>query len=90
MIFRRPELEKDNPIAPQPYIGPRRRLAMARAAAAGESIETGEVRETLQRLAEAAARVVNRLATEQKAQKDIKSLRAAIALAERVLAVDLN
>ena len=90
MIFRRPELEKDNPIAPQPYIGPSRRLAMARAAAAGESIETGEVRETLQRLAEAAARVVNRLATEQKAQKDIKSLRAAIALAERVLAVDLN
>ena len=28
MIFRRPELEKDNPIAPEPYIGPRRRLAL--------------------------------------------------------------
>ena len=36
MIFRRPELEKDNPIAPEPYVGPRRRLAMARASASGE------------------------------------------------------
>lgn len=30
--FYRPELEKDNPIAPQAYVGPRRRLALARAA----------------------------------------------------------
>jgi hypothetical protein len=27
MVFKRPELEKDNPIAPEPYMGPRRRLA---------------------------------------------------------------
>ncbi len=39
--FRRPELEKDNPTAPQAYIGPRRRLALARAAeAAAQKQET--------------------------------------------------
>ena len=90
MIFRRPELEKDNPIAPQPYIGPRRRIAMARAAAAGESTETGDVRETLQRLTEAAARVVNRLSKVQKSDKDLKVLREAITQAEQVLSVDDN
>ncbi len=31
-VFYRPELEKDNPLAPQPYVGPRRRIALARAA----------------------------------------------------------
>ena len=31
-ILYRPELEKDNPAAPQPYVGPRRRIALARAA----------------------------------------------------------
>ncbi len=88
MIFRRPELEKDNPIAPQPYIGPRRRLAMTRAAAAGESIETGDVRETLQRLTEAAARIVNRLPSVRKGDKDLTALRNAIAHAERVLSAE--
>ena len=29
-VFRRPELEKDNPIAPQMYVGPRRRRALLR------------------------------------------------------------
>ena len=88
MVFRRPELEKDNPIAPQPYVGPRRRLALARAAAAGELIETGDVREMLQTLKEAAAQVVNRLPNVRKTDKELKALRDAIARAERVLSAD--
>lgn len=31
-VFYRPELEKDNPAAPEAYVGPRRRIALARAA----------------------------------------------------------
>ncbi|CUS31604.1 hypothetical protein COMA1_10182 [Candidatus Nitrospira nitrosa] len=85
MIFRRPELEKDNPIAPEPYVGPRRRLAMARAVAAGKSAEPGDVRETLQVLAKAAAQVVKRLSHQGKADKDLQTLREAIAQAERTL-----
>lgn len=88
MGFRRPELEKDNPIAPEPYVGPRRRLAMARAAALGESTEVGDVRETLQMLTEAAARVVNRLPKMQKADRDLKTLRDAIAQAQRLLSAE--
>lgn len=88
MIFRRPELEKDNPIAPQPYVGPRRRLAMARAAAAGKPTERGDVRETLQRLTQAAARIVNRLPGARKGDKDLTALRDAIAQAERVLSAE--
>ncbi|MBK8278437.1 MAG: hypothetical protein IPK92_22120 [Nitrospira sp.] len=84
-IFRRPELEKDNPIAPEPYVGPRRRLAMARAVAAGKSAEPGDVMETLQVLAKAAAQVVKRLSHQGKADKDLRTLREAIAQAERTL-----
>ncbi|MBH0208871.1 MAG: hypothetical protein A4C66_04665 [Nitrospira sp. HN-bin3] len=87
MIFRRPELEKDNPIAPEPYIGPRRRLAMARAVAAGKSPAPGDVVETLQVLTEAAARVVKRLANRRKTDRDLETLREAVAQAERILSV---
>ncbi len=88
MIFRRPELEKDNPIAPQPYIGPRRRLAMARAAASGELSDSGDVKETLQTLTKAASRFVNSLPKARKADTGLKVLRDAIAQAERVLAAE--
>jgi len=87
MIFRRPELEKDNPIAPEPYVGPRRRLALARAVAAGKAAEPGDVTETLQILTEAAARVVKRFSSGRKTDKDLKTLREAIAQAERALSV---
>jgi hypothetical protein len=87
MIFRRPELEKDNPIAPQPYIGPRRRLAMARAAASGELSEAGDMKEALQTLMKEASRFVNSLPKARKADVGLKALRDAIAQAEQVLAV---
>lgn len=85
MIFRRPELEKDNPIAPEPYVGPRRRLAMARAVAAGKSGEADDVMETLQVLTEAASRVVKRLSSRRKTDGDLEILREAVAQAERML-----
>ena len=88
MIFRRPELEKDNPIAPEPYIGPRRRLALARTASLGKRAEVDDVKETLQTLVEAACRFVNRLPKARKTDKDLKLLRDAIVQAERVLASD--
>jgi predicted RNA-binding Zn ribbon-like protein len=59
-------------------------------AAAGESTETDDVKETLQALTEAAARVVNRQRGGRKADKDINTLRVAIARAERVLSLDGN
>lgn len=88
MIFRRPELEKDNPIAPEPYVGPRRRLAMARAAALRKLTKEENVTETLQVLTEAASRVANGLLKIRKANKDLKALRAAIVQAERVLSAE--
>lgn len=85
MIFRRPELEKDNPVAPEPYVGPRRRLAMARAIAAGKSAEADDAMKTLQVLTEAAARVVKRRSNRRKTDGDLEILRQAVAQAERML-----
>jgi hypothetical protein len=88
MVFRRPELEKDNPIAPQPYVGPRRRLALARAAASGKSTEMGDRKETLQTLAEAASRYVDSLPTARRRGRSFKALQDAIAEAEQVLTAE--
>lgn len=84
MIFRRPETEKDNPIAPQPYIGPRRRLALARSSASREFTEENDLKKTLQDLTLAASRYVDSV---QKTEKNLKILRDAITQAERVLFV---
>lgn len=88
MIFKRPELEKDNPMAPQPYVGPRRRLAMARAALLRKPAEVDNVRETLQRLTVAASSFVKGLPKTRKIDKGLKLMRDAIAQAERVLAAE--
>jgi hypothetical protein len=88
MVFRRPELEKDNPIAPEPYVGPRRRLALARAASSGKLAEAGDMRDTLQTLAETASRFVDSLPKVRKTEKGLKVLRGAIAQAKRVLAAE--
>lgn len=88
MIFRRPELEKDNPIAPQPYIGPRRRLALARAAASRGFTEENDLKKALQDLTLAASRYVDRVPKSRKPEKSLKELRDAIAQAARVLAAE--
>ncbi|MCE3223845.1 MAG: uncharacterized protein K0S58_2025 [Nitrospira sp.] len=56
---RRPELEKDNPLAPQPYVGPRRRQARARQSNSTRRVSQSEMGKTLQTLMEAAERFVN-------------------------------
>jgi len=88
MIFRRPELEKDNPIAPQPYIGPRRRLALARAAASRGFTEENDLKKALQDLTLAASRYVDRVPKTRKTGKSLKVLRDMIRQAERVLAAE--
>jgi hypothetical protein len=85
MIFRRPELEKDNPIAPQPYIGPRRRLALGRAAASREFTEENDLKKALRDLTLAASRYVDRVPKTRKTEKSLRVLLDAIARAERVL-----
>jgi hypothetical protein len=88
MIFRRPELEKDNPIAPEPYVGPRRRLAMTRAAALKNEAGVGNMKETLQALVRAAARFLREQPKVSKPGKNLVALRDAIAKADEVLATD--
>ena len=88
MIFRRPELEKDNPMAPQPYVGPRRRLALARAAALKEFTEENDLKKALRDLTLAASHYVDRMSKTRKTEKSLKVLRDAIAQAERVLAAE--
>lgn len=85
MIFRRPELEKDNPIAPEPYVGPRRRLAMARVASLADPAEVDDVNDTLWNLVDAASRYIESLPKTRKTEKGLKELRNAIAQAERVI-----
>lgn len=88
MIFRRPELEKDNPLAPEPYVGPRRRLAMARAAALKNEAGAGKMKETLQALVSAAARFLREQPKVSKPGKNLVALRDAIAKADEALAAD--
>jgi hypothetical protein len=90
MIFRRPELEKDNPIAPEPYVGPRRRLAMARAAALEKSTEAGDLKDTLRMLTSAAAEFLRRQPKVRKPGRSLMALRDAIAKADQVLAADIR
>ena len=88
MIFRRPELEKDNPIAPQPYLGPRRRLALARAATSKELTEENDLKKTLRDLMLAASRYADCVPKTKKTEKSLKALRNAITQAERVLSAE--
>ena len=88
MIFRRPELEKDNPIAPQPYVGPRRRLALARTTGSREFTEENDLKKMLRELTRAASRYVDRVPKTKKTGKSLKVLRDAIGQAERVLAAE--
>jgi hypothetical protein len=88
MIFRRPELEKDNPIAPEPYVGPRRRLAMARAAALANSTEAGDTKEMLQTLVNAATRFLREQPNVKRPGRSLTALREAIEKANQMLAAD--
>ena len=90
MPFRRPELEKDNPIAPQPYVGPRRRQSKARAKAVAEPIAAEQIKERLHILAKAASRYVSTLPDSKKADEKLTLLREAIVQAELALSVEVR
>ena len=84
-VFRRPELEKDNPVAPQMYVGPRRRLALARAASKKQVSAQGDMAETLRALTAAAERFATTVPASKKRHKDRTALLKAITQARRHL-----
>lgn len=84
-VFRRPELEKDNPVARQMYVGPRRRRALARAASNESSSAGSGMADTLQILTEAAERFVASVPVSKVRQEERAALLQAIAQAHRVL-----
>lgn len=82
-VFRRPELEKDNPIAPQMYVGPRRRRALLREASLSPTSKQGEMAETLQALTAAAERFVAKVPPSKKLQEERSALLEAIVQARQ-------
>ncbi|CUQ67730.1 hypothetical protein [Candidatus Nitrospira inopinata] len=84
-IFRRPELEKDNPIAPQLYVGPRRRHKLFRDAEHDPSAEGDSLADTLRTLSQAAKRFADGVPISKGNQKERAALLKAIAEANRLL-----
>ena len=87
MVFRRPELEKDNPTAAQPYMGPRRKRAQTRTKSVAESAGVDEVTEALRTLTKAVSHFVNSLPKAREGDGEVIVLRDAITQAEQVLSV---
>lgn len=85
-VFRRPELEKDNPVAPQMYVGPRRRHALTRAASTLRVASQESVAVVIQRLTAAAERFVAAVPPARQSAQERKALLKAIALAHKSLA----
>jgi len=85
-VFRRPELEKDNPVAPQMYVGPRRRHALMRAASTLRVAPQESVAVVIQRLATAAERFVEAVPPARQSTQERKALLKAITLARKSLA----
>ena len=83
-VFRRPELEKDNPIAPQMYVGPRRRRALLREASLSSVTKPGDMAETLQALTAAAERFVASVPPSKKLQEERSALLKAIIQAQQL------
>jgi hypothetical protein len=83
-VFRRPELEKDNPTAPQMYVGPRRRRAQLREASSALASGQGDMAETLQALMAAAERFVASVPPSKKLQEERSALLEAIIQAQQL------
>jgi hypothetical protein len=87
--FRRPELEKDNPTAPQMYVGPRRRRALARAASFPQAAAPESMTETLEMLTAAAERFVATVPPARRQTHEGKALLKAITHARQYLAEEI-
>ena len=82
---RRPELEKDNPTAPQLYIGPRRRSALSRRASASQTPAPNGMAAAMHTLMTAAEEFVNGVPYVQELDKERNALLEAIAQAQTLL-----
>lgn len=84
-VFRRPELEKDNPIAPQMYVGLRRRRALLREASLSPASRQGDMVEMLRGLTAAAERFVASVPPSKKLQEERSALLKAITQAQQLM-----
>ncbi len=85
-ISRRPELEKDNPVAPQIYIGPRRKRAMM---ASSRPMMASDKRTTaLQGLVDAAEQFVHSMPPLQETDRERTALLEAISQAQGCLSIE--
>ena len=85
---RRPELEKDNPTAPQLYVGPRRRHALSRATTPSHPAAQDEIAAALQALMAAAEEFLNGVPYVQELDKERNALLEAIAQAQTLLSAE--
>ena len=86
--MRRPELEKDNPTAPQLYVGPRRRRALSRATTPSRPAAQDEIAAALQALTAAAEEFLNGVPYVQELDKERNALLEAIAQAQTLLSAE--
>ena len=87
-ISRRPELEKDNPVAPQIYVGPRRKRALARKASSEPMAAPDGITTRLQRLVQAAEQFVHSMPPVQETDKERHALLEAISHAQGFLSIE--
>ena len=85
---RRPELEKDNPTAPQLYVGPRRRRALSRATTPSRPAAQDEIAAAMHTLMSAAGEFVNGVPYVQELDKERNALLEAIAQAQTLLSAE--
>mgnify|MGYP001253632283 CR=1 FL=1 len=83
---RRPELEKDNPTAPQLYVGPRRRSALSRKASALQT--PTPMAAAMQALMAAAEQFLNGVPYVQELDMERNALLEAIAEAQTLLSTE--
>lgn len=89
-ISRRPELEKDNPVAPQIYVGPRRKRALARKAASMPAQATTELEAALETLVQAAEQFADSLPPTQETDRERCALLEAISQAQAFLPIETS
>ena len=82
---RRPELEKDNPTAPQLYVGPRRRRALSRATTPSHPAAQDEIAAAMHTLMSAAEEFVNGVPYVQELDMERNALLEAITQAQTLL-----
>ena len=87
-ISRRPELEKDNPVAPQIYVGPRRKRALAHKTLSELQAPADEMATRLQRLVEAAEQFVHSMPPVQETDRERHALLEAISQAQGCLPIE--